>query len=169
MRLIIIDGYNVIHGLARYRSMMGRGMEAARYALIADVAAWRDSDDRAYIVFDGAHESGQPHADSRSSGVAVIYTGEERDADSVIEAIVARHVDSVDQVVVVSSDRQVRFTTTGSKVLNLSVSGFEQEIATEAESWSEHKGSKLRVRIEDRVDLKVKRMMNKMSGRPDDR
>jgi len=168
MRLIVVDGYNVIHGSARYRFFLEREMQAARDVLVADVAAWCDSDDRVYIVFDGSHDSGAEDIDLRSPGVTAVYTGEERDADSVIEAIVARHADSVDQLVVVSSDRQVRSTTAGGKVLNLSVSGFEQEIATAAESRSENKGSHMRVRIEDRIDLRVKRMMNKMSGRIDD-
>ena len=82
---LILDGYNVIGALERYRD--AESFDAARELLITDVfkaAGWTGG--TVVVVFD-AHRSPEPRRDeSRAGGrVRIVYSGYGESADDVIE------------------------------------------------------------------------------------
>jgi predicted RNA-binding protein with PIN domain len=95
-----VDGYNVIRRSPELHSVEGRGLDAAREALLGWLsAAAQTSGDRFIAVFDGAGAGG--HGLPRA-GVEVLFSSARESADQVL----ARRVRAGDTLV--SSDREVR-------------------------------------------------------------
>lgn len=89
---LILDGYNVIGGIERYRTRVTGGLDASRELLVNDAlkaAGWTGSD--IVVVFD-AHRSPEPErVESRAGGaVRLVYSGPGQSADDVIERLLAR-------------------------------------------------------------------------------
>lgn len=140
-------------------------MDAARRAIVADLGAWGGPDDAIHLVFDGDQGPGLESVFEDPSGVIVVYAGGGSDADSVIEAIASKHASVAERVFVVSSDRQIQFATAGPQVSIVSVEAFDERMAALDKSWREQVPSKLKVRVEDRIDLTLKSKLDRMSGR----
>lgn len=166
-RITIVDGYNVLHSSKRYRRLLENDIDSARRALVADLGAWREPDEAIHLVFDGDQGPGLESVFEDPSGVTIVYAGAGSDADSVIEAIASKHASTAERVVVVSSDRQIRFATGWPKVSILSVKLFDDRIAVVEKSWQEEAPRKLKVRVEDRIDPTLKNQLDRMSGRGD--
>jgi len=52
----VVDGYNVIHRVGRFKQQMERSLEAGRIALLRYCSEWRARRrdvDQFYVVFDG--------------------------------------------------------------------------------------------------------------------
>ncbi|HEX21214.1 MAG TPA: hypothetical protein ENH19_00995 [Actinobacteria bacterium] len=80
---LIVDGYNVIHRLEKYRRLQKKEVELAVNQLINDLSRLRASTDcRVTVVFDGKGESVEMKA-----GVEVIYSAKGKTADTVIERL----------------------------------------------------------------------------------
>lgn len=164
-RITIVDGYNVLHSSKRYRRLLENDIDSARRALLADLGAWREPDESIHLVFDGDQGPGLESVFKDPSGVTIVYAGAGSDADSVIEAIASKHVETAEGVVVVSSDKQIQLTTVGPKVSILSVEAFDEKIESVDKSWRERVPPKLKVRVEDRIDVTLKSKLDRMSGR----
>ena len=129
--LLVVDGYNVIHGTPRYAEMIdehaGAGaladvahlsrdpyghdpFDRVRQVLVADVAAYAQRSYEPVIVFDGSGNLSENRPDFSRAGVRVVFSRTGEDADTVIERLVtkARHDDR--DVLLVTSDNTIRFT-----------------------------------------------------------
>lgn len=156
MRVLIVDGYNVIGRGEPYTTLAREDLDSARARLVSDVAAYVHGAATALVVFDGAgnpHSDGQPHD---IAGVTVIFSPFGVDADSVIEQeAVARRKAGCD-VTVVTSDAQTQWAVVGAGVTRMSSSEFIDEVAGER---AEHAGitaaGGTRSTISERVDAHV--------------
>jgi len=105
-RVLVIDGYNVIHGSPELAGRLACGLEAGRTALIRHCAEWRQRrrDFAAVcIVFDG-DSSVSGYGNDASGGVEVRYTATKEEADDRIRALIDGEFDGA-ECVVVTDDR----------------------------------------------------------------
>lgn len=89
---MLLDGYNIIGALARYRTDATGSLDESRELLINDclkAAGWTGAG--IVVVFD-AHGSREPERhESRAGGVArIIFSGYGQSADDVIERLLGR-------------------------------------------------------------------------------
>lgn len=165
MRVVIVDGYNVLWGSDRYRQIAERDLESARSILVNDVAAWTQNKAEAFVIFDAADN---PYSDGTAqvvSGVSVMFSGSGRDADSVIEELVSGYRKSAGETIVVTSDLQTQWVTMGSGVTRMSAAEFGHEIDRAEEHWRQSTpGVSGTSRIEDRIDPVVRETLLRWSG-----
>jgi len=104
-RLIIVDGYNVIHRTPQLRPGADRTLRESRDKLV-NLLSWMMGGEHVHylVVFDGA-EAGGP--DERSGRVEVRWSRPPQTADDVIRALVEEQVGRVDRVTVVTADLEV--------------------------------------------------------------
>ena len=104
-RLIIIDGYNVMHRTPQLRPGEGRTLRESREKLV-NLLAWMMGAEHVHyiVVFDGAEGGGR---DERSGKIEVRWSRPPQIADDVIRSLVEEHVDRWDRVTVVTADLEV--------------------------------------------------------------
>lgn len=131
MRELIVDGYNVLHGVPRYRTLLRRDLAAARDRLVDDIASFAAGEWRAAVVFDGASRADDmPEPDV--AGVRVLFSPEGVDADTVVEELARAVRDRGGEAVVVTSDATTQWTVFGGRVVRMSAREFAVELAGEA-------------------------------------
>ncbi len=88
--VLILDGYNVIGALDRYR--VAETLDAAREALIGDASKAAGWTGRPLIVVFDAHRGPEPERTEllASGAVRVIYSAPGESADDVIERLLSR-------------------------------------------------------------------------------
>lgn len=89
---LILDGYNLIGALDRYREPAEHGFDSAREQLVNDALKASGWTGRAiFVVFD-AHGSAEPENTRSLAGgaVRVVYSGARDSADDVIERLAGR-------------------------------------------------------------------------------
>ena len=120
---ILIDGYNLIRQSVILRRFERQSLEAGRNALIAWLADYRRKKDHYItVVFDG-WESGQPQEErDYSAGISIIYSSRGEKADEVIKRLTAG---SDEEIIVVSSDREIVSYATRRGKATLSSAEFE--------------------------------------------
>ncbi len=159
---LIVDGYNVIRATLPYRTIAERDLEAARAALVGDVAAYAGTERIATVVFDGGgnpRSQGTPH---RMWGVTVIFSPHGVDADTVVEAMSRRLREAGDTVEVVTSDAQTQWAVMGEGVLRRSAVEFAQELRTSERDWREHTPAGRRTsRVEDLIPSDVRDVLSR--------
>jgi len=104
-RLIIVDGYNLIHRAPQLRPGPDRTLREAREKLV-NLLSWAvgAGDARFLVVFDGAEGAG---GDESSGRVEVRFSRPPLKADDVIRELVEKHVDRGPRVTVVTADIEV--------------------------------------------------------------
>ncbi len=105
-RLIIIDGYNLIHRTPTLRPGADRSLEQSRDKLL-NLLAWAigTGDAKFLVVFDGA--SDVHDEDTGTARVEVRYSKPPDKADDVIRRLVEERVERVDRLTVVTADLEV--------------------------------------------------------------
>jgi predicted RNA-binding protein with PIN domain len=137
VREIIIDGYNVLHAVPRYRTLLRDDLAAARDRLVDDVASFAAGAWQASIVFDGASRTDDaPQSDV--AGVRVLFSPEGIDADAVVEELARIVRGRGDEAVVVTSDATTQQTVFGGRVVRMSAREFGVELAGEAADRQGH-------------------------------
>jgi len=134
-RMLIVDGYNVLRSGSHYSALRERmpdfGDEvynAAREALINDVATFAGKDYEVLIVFDAANNrfsDGQP---TKIGGMQVVFSPVGLSADSVIEEKAKQAAARGYEVLVITSDAATQWTVMGNNITRMSASGFYKEI-----------------------------------------
>ena len=135
MRVMLVDGYNVIRSSHLYDQIEGddftgieSGLNSAREALISDVAAMAMGFYDVTVVFDGAKNSSSTGRKSMVGGINVVFSKAGQTADAVIEKLVHEVRDEADEIVVVTSDAMVQWTVLGKNVTRMSALNFANEI-----------------------------------------
>jgi predicted RNA-binding protein with PIN domain len=137
VRELIIDGYNVLHSVPRYRALLRKDVSAARNRLVDDVASYAAGAWHAAVVFDGtARADGTQQPDV--GGVRVFYSPEDVDADTLVEELARAVRDKGGEAVVVTSDATTQRTVFGGKVVRMSAREFGIELAGEAADRQGH-------------------------------
>lgn len=165
MRLLVVDGYNVIRSCEPYRQMAERtDLDTARTLLLSDVAAYAAGEWDAVVVFDGG---GNPHSDGAPSemcGVRVVFSPFGMPADGVVERLVHEARTKGTPVEVVSSDAQIQWAVMGQGVVRRSAGEFSSHLDEGRQDIAEHRSTgKGRVRIEDLIDPDTKAALRRMS------
>lgn len=119
----IIDGYNMIHRIERYRSLLVTSLENARQGLLLQLSNFRARTMADLsVVFDGQRSSRQ-----KTYGIKVYYSDRPNNADDFIK----RLVDTLkhrNMVTVVSSDNEVMWYAKNSGCAVVSVEHFQSQL-----------------------------------------
>lgn len=160
MRVLIVDGYNVIHAWPSLkRVIMNAGAEEARRRLISELAehaAVRQV--RTTVVFDGPRTrtaSGPPEI---VDGVTVLFSGTSGSADHLIERLAyeAARAGEASDVSVATSDRLQRDLVTAMGISTIDARSLEGEVrAAQKETGSVAEQSRDRARFARRVEHNV--------------
>ncbi len=125
MITLVLDGYNVIHGVAELVRKMDRSLQTAREGLIGLCQAYkarRGDVGRIYVVFDGDETAGDsPRAEH--GGVNVLFTRKREEADDRIIGLI-REDAGRSRFVIVSNDNYVFNNARGQGARVMSVSEF---------------------------------------------
>lgn len=108
-RIMVLDGYNIIHRLPTLEGHLDRSLQAARTALVGYCTRWlseRGDVHAFYIVFDGNSEMYGWPGDG-AAGVRAVFTDKGESADDRILSIV-KGSGRNQRCTVVSDDRYVR-------------------------------------------------------------
>ena len=155
--LLIVDGYNVIFSTPQYRTLAEDDLDAARAALVSDVAACADGEWRATVVFDAANNPTADGAAHEVAGVTVVFSRFGTDADTVIERLARTAREAGAAARVVTSDAATQWTVLGGSVARMPSGEFADELAAGGREWEEHSPAGRReVRLEDRVDARTR-------------
>jgi len=161
MRLLLVDGYNVIRQTPPYRELAEDDLESARAALVSDIAAYADRSFKATVVFDGhsnERSTGTPH---EVAGITVVFSAYGVDADAVIESLARTSRERGEDTVVVTSDAQTQWTVLGGSVSRMSSPEFAGELRSQDAEWREHSpAGSVRGRLEDRVDATTRERLS---------
>ena len=160
MSLLLVDGYNVIAAAEPYRSLASDDLDAARAALVNDVAGVCVDSCEAYVVFDGAaneNSDGTPHV---VAGVTVVFSAFGHDADETIERIVMSRRVVGDEIVLVTSDAQTQWVGLGPAVRRMSAREFIDEINASRAHTQEHSSAgSSQATLADRVDVATRQTL----------
>jgi predicted RNA-binding protein with PIN domain len=104
-RLIIVDGYNLIHRSAALRPGPERTLRQAREKLV-NLLSWAlgSGDAKFIVVFDGAEGVS---SDERQGRVEVRFSKPPRNADALIRDLVEEQMKRVERITVVTADLEV--------------------------------------------------------------
>lgn len=104
-RLIVLDGYNIVHRAPQLKPGPGRSLREAREKLV-NLLSWMMGGEAArfLVVWDGAEGGGR---DESSGRVEVRFSRPPEKADDLIRRIVEAEVERVDRLTVVTSDLEV--------------------------------------------------------------
>ena len=104
-RLIVVDGYNLIHRTPELKPASGRSLEEARAKLL-NLLSWAIGTGEAQflVVFDGAEGGSR---DGGSARVKVRFSRPPQKADDLIRTIVEDQIERVERLTVVTADLEV--------------------------------------------------------------
>ena len=157
MRILIIDGYNVIRQTPPYSRLAEDDLDAARVALISDVSAFAHGEFKATVVFDGHSNPNSTGVAHDVAGVTVVFSRHGIDADAVIESLARAARERGDETTVVTSDAQPQWTVLGGSVGRMSSAEFSGELRQGSREWAEHApAGEMKGRLEDRIAAETK-------------
>jgi len=104
-RLVIVDGYNLVHRSPQLRPGPERTLREAREKLV-NLLSWAigTGDARFLVVFDGAEGFG---SEERGGRVEVRFSRPPKKADDLIRDLVEERMEKVEHLTVVTSDLEV--------------------------------------------------------------
>lgn len=105
IRLVVLDGYNIVHRSPQLRPGPGRSLRESREKLV-NLLSWLMGGEpaRFLIVWDGAEGGGH---DEPSGRVQQRFSRPPEKADDLIRRIVEAEIDREEQVTVVTADLEV--------------------------------------------------------------
>ena len=141
---MLVDGYNVIRAGSRYLHLAEQtpdhsqdAFNAAREALLSDVASFAGREYKATVVFDGAGNPSSAGERKTFGTVEYLFSPHRVSADTVIEELAHKAVQKGKEVLVVTSDATLQWTVFGHKVVRMSAAGFCEEMQAIRQSLDE--------------------------------
>ena len=135
--LLVVDGYNVIHATPRYEQLIFERSDdpyshdvydAARTALIRDVAAFAGRSYEAVIVFDGAGNVSAERPNLPQAGCRIEFSPTGISADTVVQRLCIEAREAGRACSVVTSDGTIQATVMGKGVTRISARMLVEEI-----------------------------------------
>ena len=135
--LLVVDGYNVIHATPRYEQLIFDHSDdpyshdvydAARTALIRDVAAFAGRSYEAVIVFDGAGNVSADRPNLPQAGCRIEFSPTGVSADTVVQRLCIEAREAGRACSVVTSDGTIQATVMGKGVTRISARMMVEEI-----------------------------------------
>jgi len=150
---LIVDGYNVIHRIEKYRRLQEQESELAVSRLIEDLSLLHASTGwRVTVVFDGKGASVE-----RRGEIKVIYTAAAKTADSVIERL--SRVEKGD-LMVVTADYQQQKVIFRKNVGRMTPHELSLLIEAENEEINSNILANSRTFLEDRLPADIKERLD---------
>lgn len=119
-KLLIVDGYNIIHSYDKTRNMLGDNLEGARDILINDVASYAGYlNCKAIIVFDAYKRAENSGKKTDSGNISIVYTKQGQSADAYIEKTVHDNIKDY-RITVATSDQAVQNMVLGCGAIRMS-------------------------------------------------
>ena len=135
MKLLIIDGYNLLRSMPHLAQQERMDPEGAREALLDELNTYkRVKGHKIVVVFDAA-ESHLPEQRTHHGGIKVIYTRQGELADRRIEAMAK---ELREKAVVITSDRELRRAVERHGAVSFSSHDFQERLW--AAQYAELKG-----------------------------
>jgi len=108
-KVLLVDGYNVIHKIPELKAALAGGLEGARQKLALLVSTWRFGHPQTdcIIVFDGDHQFSGGRTSSLS-GIRCVFSKTVHGADAEIIRFVREYRGPKPDITVVSDDNSVR-------------------------------------------------------------
>lgn len=171
MRMLVVDGYNVIHAWPLLQQILReRGMEDARARLLTALAEYSaQSQVKVTLVFDAHGRNAAAASEEDVDGVTVRYGTRTASADHVIERIANRaaRAGNAGDMVVATNDRLQRHLVGGMGVASMSVSSLVDELervsgdvsdATQRMRDGQHHSQRLEHRLAPDVAERLERL-----------
>ncbi|MBN1662614.1 MAG: NYN domain-containing protein [Deltaproteobacteria bacterium] len=137
---IIVDGYNMIRQSDALKRAEKQSLETGRHALIRLVSLYKTKKGhKLTVVFDGWVNGSPAEEREFSSGIDIIYSKLGEKADDVIKRIART---SGEEVVVVTSDRDIRASVERKEGVVISPREFEARIKAAQDGWNAFMGRK---------------------------
>jgi uncharacterized protein len=166
MTELIVDGYNVLHAVPRYRQVLTVDLGSARDRLINELAGLVADDSRVTVVFDGG---GNPEADGvarEQGGVWVVFSPSGVEADTIVEGMAREAARGDRDVLVVTSDAATAKAVSGGVVRVMSAVAFGDELHEQGrERGDDSHGRRTRSTVEDRLSLEARATLLRMRHR----
>ncbi len=123
---IIVDGYNVIYRVPRFKAQLDRSLQSGREALLRFCSEWkarRRDVDRFYVVFDGDSSVQDGDVTASAPGVRALYSKTGETADRRIRLMLDQ-AERNQEITVVSDDNEVRDSARVNHMRSISVLEF---------------------------------------------
>ncbi len=155
-RKLIVDGFNVIHHLDKYKKFLPNDLDSAINLFIEDLVGLSGtSGEEICVVFDGVSKSTRSVAD-----VEIIFTDKGKTADAIIERL--SFSEDYDDVAVVTADYQEQKVVFRSNVKRMAPRELGDKLGQSRDEINEEKGVKKRVFLEDTLPDEVREKLEKM-------
>jgi len=156
--LLVIDGYNVIHALNRYRDLRREGMETAVDKLLADLINLTGSAGMdIVVVFDGRRAG----SETKIGRLTVVYSNAGQTADAVIERLVFESAGEV-KIAVCTGDYAQQKVVGRRGVRRMAPRELEDLMAAAAEESKSPAAGAKRNRLEDGLSESMRRRLEEM-------
>ena len=134
MKIILVDGYNVIHASVTLKIFFNQNVYTAQARLVEMVCRYCSLENiKSYIVFDAYKRVGRQTKEEVSPLVSVVHTAEGKTADSFIERFITKNKSNYSLIYVITSDLAQGMTVLDEKIIPLSPKNFLSEISTSVE------------------------------------
>jgi len=131
MKIILVDGYNVIHASSSLRALLSKSVYKAQAKLVEMICSHCSLQNiKACIVFDAYRGEGAERKEEVSPLVSVVYTGKGKTADSFIESFIAKHKSNYSLIYVITSDLAEGMTVLDERIIPVSPKNFLKEVKT---------------------------------------
>jgi uncharacterized protein len=166
VKMLVVDGYNLIHAHPRLSDIVKLDLDAAREDLLKELTplAYPDYYHLLMVVFDAAgSQQSEPVVEERE-GIEVVFTRRGQSADSFIEAAV-RHMVQDGEVEVVTNDRVLAGVVSGfgARVINgASLLEMAKQALRKTREDMRRMSQGRRAPLEDRVGEEIRLLLDKM-------
>jgi len=128
MKIVLVDGYNVIYQSPSLKLLLSQSVSRAQSELVEMVCTYCSLKGvEGYVVFD-AYRRPTSEKKAISPLVKVIYTGEGKTADSFIDNFIARNKSRYELIYVITSDYSQAMTVLDKHILPVSPKNFLKEL-----------------------------------------
>ncbi len=153
---LLVDGFNVIHKLDKYKKFLSDDMEASINLFIEDLVGLSGtSGEEICVVFDGVSKSSK-----KVAGVEIIFTDKGKTADTIIERL--SYSCGSDNVTVVTADYNEQKVVFRSNVRRMTPRELGEKFRESQEDIKEDKGRQKRVFLEETLPDDVREKLDKM-------
>lgn len=109
MTIVLVDGYNVLHGCSPFKELCDVDLETARDRLIERLLQHgAHSGEHIILVFDGTDEFAHVPATVNSTYIEIVFTTGGMSADTYIQRKLRRGKNGPDDRIVVSADNAIK-------------------------------------------------------------
>ena len=166
IRVLLIDGYNLIHSHQRLSGLVGEDAGSAREGLLRELSSLTSPEyyGLVIVVFDAAGSRQAEPVIGKKGDIQVVYTRRGQTADSFIETAV-KHLAPECEVHVATSDRMLANLSSGFGAVSIdgaSLLRSAEEARQETREEMRRMSQQDRTPLEERVDEETRRLLNKL-------